>query len=55
MSRVVDVAITTASRNAECYLTLQNMFLSARYNIIGDAPVDIDSLYDLRLVNFARD
>ena len=31
------------------------MLLNARYNVCGDAPVDIDSLYDGRLVNFARD
>ena len=31
------------------------MLLNARYNVIGDAPVDIDSLYERRLVNFARD
>jgi len=31
------------------------MLLNARYNFIGDAPVDIDSLYERRLVNFARD
>ena len=35
--------------------TLQNMLLNARYNVIGDSPVDIDSLYERRLVNFARD
>ena len=31
------------------------MLLNAQYNVIGDAPVDIDSLYELRLVNYARD
>ena len=31
------------------------MLVNARYNVIGDAPVDIDSLYERRLVKFARD
>jgi len=31
------------------------MLLNARYNVYGDAPVDIVSLYKRRLVNFARD
>jgi len=31
------------------------MLLNARYSVIGDAPVDIDSLYERRLVNFARE
>ena len=30
------------------------MLLHVRYNVNGDAPVDIDSLYERRLVNFAR-
>jgi len=31
------------------------MLLNARYNVIGDAPVDTNSLCERRLVNFARD
>jgi len=31
------------------------MLLNARHNVNGDALVDIDSLYERRPVNFARD
>ena len=31
------------------------MLLNARHNVNGDALVDIDSLYERRLVNFACD
>ena len=31
------------------------MLLNARHNVNGDALVDNDSLYERRLVNFARD
>ena len=31
------------------------MLLNARHNVNGDAFVDIDSFYERRLVNFARD
>jgi len=31
------------------------MLLNARHNVNGDAPVDIDSLYERRLLNCARD
>ena len=30
--------------------TFQNMLLNAQYNVIGDPPVDIDSLYELKPV-----
>jgi len=48
--------VTTASRNYwMLFNTFQNMLLNARYNDNGDAPVDIDSIYKWKLINFARD
>jgi len=48
--------VTTASQNYWMFFnTFQSMFSHARYNVNNDAPVDIDSLYERRLVHFARD
>jgi len=47
--------VTTASRNTwMLFNTFQNILLHARYNVNCDATVDIDSLYERRLVDFAR-
>ena len=58
MSRVTAHSKTTSLMLRICrmlFSTFQNMLLNARYNVIGDAPVDINSLDERRLVHFARD
>jgi len=54
MSRV-KATLVTSQNYFMLFNTFKNMLLNAPYNVNGNAPVDIDSLYERRLVNFAHD